>query len=158
MHGGEQLAGLDGQRHYGAIAGTGDIEHTGIPAEDSRHRVVPRLVGPAIAAELVYTAGMIGAERAERLGLFNRVVAAVELEPSIRGLAGQIAAGPREVITAARRSLRRSLETSLPQMLELEIDAQIAAFRSPDFQEGVAAFLEKRAPRFARRASGGGRS
>ena len=119
---------------------------------------LPRLVGPAIAAELVYTAGMIGAERAERLGLFNRVVAAVELGPSVRDLAGQIAAGPWEVITAARRSLRRSLETSLPQMLELEIDAQIAAFRSPDFQEGVAAFLEKRAPRFARRASGGGRS
>ncbi len=119
---------------------------------------LPRLVGPAVAAELIYTAGMIGAERAERLGLFNRVVSAAELEPSARGLAGQIAGAPRDVISAAKRSLRRSLETSLPQMLELEIEAQIAAFRSPDFQEGIAAFLEKRAPRFGRRAAGGGRA
>ncbi len=112
---------------------------------------LPRLVGPAIAAELIYTAGMIGAERAERLGLFNRVVAAGELEPSVRGLAGQIAAGPREVIASAKRSLRRSLEATLPEVIELEVEAQLAAFRSPDFREGVAAFLEKRAPRFGRR-------
>jgi len=111
---------------------------------------LPRLVGPAIAAELVLTGGMIGAERAERLGLFNRVVPAAELEPTARGVAGQIAAGPREVITHARRALRRSLNASLPEMLELEVQAQLSAFRSPDFREGITAFVEKRAPRFGR--------
>ncbi|HEX9106447.1 MAG TPA: enoyl-CoA hydratase-related protein [Longimicrobiales bacterium] len=111
---------------------------------------LPRLVGPALAAELVLTGGMIGAERAERLGLFNRVVPAAELEPTARGVAGQIAAGPREVIAQARRALRRSLNTCLPEMLELEVQAQLSAFRSPDFREGITAFVEKRAPRFGR--------
>ncbi len=111
---------------------------------------LPRLVGPALAAELIYTGGMIGAERAERLGLFNRVVPAAELEPTARGVAGQIAAAPRGVISAARRSLRNSLHASLPEVLALEVEAQVAAFASPDFREGITAFLEKRSPRFGR--------
>lgn len=117
---------------------------------------LPRLVGPAVAAELVYTAGMIGAERAERLGLFNRVTTAAELEPSAHGMAGQIAAGPRDVIAAAKRSLRRSLDAPLEEAIDMEVHAQLAAFRSPDFQEGVDAFLNQRAPRFGRRAGSGG--
>jgi enoyl-CoA hydratase/carnithine racemase len=112
---------------------------------------LPRLIGPALAAELIYTGGMIGAERAERLGLFNRVVPAAELEPAARALAGQIAAGPAEIIAHAKRTLRRSLLTPLDEVLELEVEAQLAAFRSPDFREGVTAFLAKRAPRFGRR-------
>ncbi len=116
---------------------------------------LPRLVGPALAAELVLTGGMIGAERAERVGLFNRVVAANELEATARGIAGQIAAGPRDVIARARHSLRMSLNASLPEMLEAEVEAQAAAIRSPDFREGVTAFLEKRTPRFGRRERSG---
>ncbi len=115
---------------------------------------LPRLVGPALAAELVFTGGMIGAERAERLGLFNRVVPPAELEPTARGIASQIAAAPRAVIAAARRSLRRSLGASLPEALDREIDAQLAAFASPDFREGITAFIEKRSPRFGRHERG----
>lgn len=115
---------------------------------------LPRLVGPALAAELVYTGGMIGAERAERLGLFNRVVPAAELEPTARGMAGQIAAAPRAVISAARRSLRSSLNASLSEVLGMEVAAQLAAFESPDFREGITAFIEKRSPRFGRHGRG----
>lgn len=111
---------------------------------------LPHLVGPALAAELIYTGGMIGAERAERLGIFNRVVAASELEPAARGLAGQIAAGPTGVIAAVKRSLRRSLNSSLDEVLAMETEAQLEAFRSADFKEGMQAFLDKRAPRFGR--------
>ncbi|MGH7481855.1 MAG: enoyl-CoA hydratase/isomerase family protein [Longimicrobiales bacterium] len=109
---------------------------------------LPRLVGPALAAEMVFTGGMISAERAERLGLLNRVVAAAELEPVARGLASQIAATPVGVAADTKRALRRSLQLSLPDMLELEIAAQLRAFESADFREGIHAFLEKRAPRF----------
>lgn len=111
---------------------------------------LPRLVGPALAAELIYTGGMIGAERAERLGLFNHVVPAAELEPTARGIAGQISGAPRAVIAAARRSLRNSLSASLSEVLTVETEAQLAAFRSPDIREGINAFLEKRSPRFGR--------
>jgi 2-(1,2-epoxy-1,2-dihydrophenyl)acetyl-CoA isomerase len=110
---------------------------------------LPRLIGSALAAELVFTGGMINAKRAERLGIFNRVVPADDLEPAVRGLAGQIAGGPSDVIADAKRTLRRSLAADLDEILELEAEAQGRAFRSPAFREGVRAFLEKRAPRFS---------
>ncbi|HEX7050113.1 MAG TPA: enoyl-CoA hydratase-related protein [Longimicrobiales bacterium] len=112
---------------------------------------LPRLIGSARAAELILTGGMIASERAERLGIFNRVVPAAELEAAARDLARQIAAGPAQVIAAAKRSLRQSLNAPLDEMLEIETEAQLAAFDSPDFVEGITAFVEKRAPRFGRR-------
>jgi enoyl-CoA hydratase/carnithine racemase len=96
---------------------------------------------------------MINAERCERLGLFNRVVPSSELETAVRGIAGQIANGPAQVIADARRALRRSLQVSMEEVLEMEVEAQLRAFQSPDFREGIHAFLEKRTPRFQRRGS-----
>jgi 2-(1,2-epoxy-1,2-dihydrophenyl)acetyl-CoA isomerase len=111
---------------------------------------LPRLIGSALAAELVYTGGMINAKRAERVGLFNSVVPAAELESAVRGLAGQIASGPADVIADSKRTLRRSLAADLEEILEMEAQAQLRAFRSKDSEEGVRAFLEKRSPRFGR--------
>lgn len=111
---------------------------------------LPRLIGSALAAELIFTGGMINAKRADRLGLFNSVVPAAELEAAVRGLAGQIAGGPAEVIADAKRSLRRSLAADLDEILEMEAQAQIRAFQSSECAEGVRAFLEKRAPRFGK--------
>jgi 2-(1,2-epoxy-1,2-dihydrophenyl)acetyl-CoA isomerase len=114
---------------------------------------LPRLVGLAVASESIYTGGMINAERCERLGLFNRVVPAAELETAARGLASQISAGPPGVIADAKRTLRRGLNAPLQEVLELEVQAQLNAFRSPDFREGITAFIEKRAPRFSRKSA-----
>lgn len=109
---------------------------------------LPRLIGSAVAAELVFTGGMINARRAERLGLVNKVVPADELEGAVKGLAGQIAGGPPAVIADAKRTLRRSLAADLDEILAMETEAQLRAFESEDFSEGVQAFLEKRSPHF----------
>jgi len=111
---------------------------------------LPRLIGPAAAAEFIFTGGMISAERGERMGLFNRVVPAAQLESAARGFAGEIAASPADVLADAKRVLRRSLSSTLTQVLELEVESQLRAFDSPDFREGITAFLEKRAPKFSR--------
>jgi 2-(1,2-epoxy-1,2-dihydrophenyl)acetyl-CoA isomerase len=115
---------------------------------------LPRMVGPGLAAELIYTGGMVSAERAERLGIFNRVVPAAQLESAVKSLAGQIAAGPAGVVADVKRTLRRALDASLDDVLALEIEAQRRAFRSPDMAEGITAFIEKRSPRFRRTHAG----
>jgi 2-(1,2-epoxy-1,2-dihydrophenyl)acetyl-CoA isomerase len=115
---------------------------------------LPRLVGSGNAAEFTFTGGMISADRGERLGLFNRVVPAAELEAAARGFAGEIAAAPAGVAANAKRILRRSATSSLADVLELEVKAQLAAFESEDCTEGITAFLEKRTPRFNRRGNG----
>ncbi|HWV56555.1 MAG TPA: enoyl-CoA hydratase [Longimicrobiales bacterium] len=109
---------------------------------------LPRLVGPAIATELLLTGGMTSAERAERMGLVHRVVPPGELLAAAKALAGQVVAQPRALVQSAKRVLRESLQSSLDAVLAKELEAQVAAFRSPDFREGIAAFLEKRAPVF----------
>jgi 2-(1,2-epoxy-1,2-dihydrophenyl)acetyl-CoA isomerase len=112
---------------------------------------LPRLVGVAAAAEAIFTGGMINAERCERLGLFNRVVPVTELETAVRGIAGQITAGPAQIVADAKRALRQPFGSSLEHILEMEVEAQLRAFATDDFREGIHAFLEKRAPRFHRR-------
>jgi 2-(1,2-epoxy-1,2-dihydrophenyl)acetyl-CoA isomerase len=111
---------------------------------------LPRLVGPALAAEFTYTGEMINAERGEKLGIFNRVVPAKDLEPVARTLAGQIAAAPATTMIDLRRTMRRTMHMSLPEVLEAEVAAQLRAFRTPDFREGIESFMNKRAPRFGR--------
>lgn len=111
---------------------------------------LPRLVGPALAAEFTYTGEMINAERGEKLGIFNRVVPFGELEPTVRTLAGQMAAAPAAVMIDLRRNMRRSLHTPLGNMLDAEVAAQLRAFKTADFREGIESFLEKRTPRFGK--------
>src|SRR5687768_9984031 len=74
---------------------------------------LPRLLGPALAAEFLYTGEMINAERGEKHGLFNRVVPAADLESTARTLGGQLAAAPAAVMIDLRRNMRRSLHTPL---------------------------------------------
>lgn len=109
---------------------------------------LPRLVGPSLAAELIYTGGMTSAERAERMGLVNRVVPSAELLPAAKALTGQVLANPGALVRSVKRSLREEAGDSLDEALARELAAQEAAFRSPAFREGIAAFLQKRAPVF----------
>ncbi len=110
--------------------------------------IVPRLVGPARAAELFLLAEMIEARDAERLGLVNRVVPHEELEEAADDWARRLAEKPALSLTLAKRAIRRSYGSTLGEMLDYEAEAQEACFRSPDALEGTRAFVEKRPPRF----------
>lgn len=110
--------------------------------------LLPRLVGPARAAELLYTGEMIGAAEAERIGVVNRVVPHDRLAEHVRDLAARLAAAPPLAVRAVRQTLFGNDRAELARALEAEIEQQAKCFLSEDCLEGLNAFLEKRPPRF----------
>jgi 2-(1,2-epoxy-1,2-dihydrophenyl)acetyl-CoA isomerase len=109
---------------------------------------LPRLVGAAKALELIASAEMVPAEEARRLGLFNWVVPHERLAEETRALAQRLAAKPPLALALAKKAVYASDSTDLSGMLDLELEHQLACFRSADVREGLAAFLDKRPPRF----------
>ena len=110
--------------------------------------LLPRLVGLAKAKELVFSADIIDAAEALRIGLVNRVVVAAELEKTTRALAARIAAGPPGALSLAKALLNRSATVDLATSLGFEAYAQAQSITTDDHAEGVRAFLEKRPPKF----------
>ncbi len=109
---------------------------------------LPRLVGAGRAAELILSARMVPADEALRIGLFERVIPADRFEDEVRAFAAELAAKPPRALAAAKRTLARSLDASLDDILAAERTEQMACFRSADAREGIAAFNEKRTPAF----------
>lgn len=109
---------------------------------------LPRRVGMAKAKELIYTWQTLDGREAERIGLVNRVVPLSELFVEVNKFANQLLRGPILANGLAKRIINRSFESTLDQVLEEEAYAQALCFMSPDFKEGVRAFLEKRRPNF----------
>src|ERR687894_583810 len=111
--------------------------------------LLPRLIGPARAAEFCYSGRFIEAEEAERIGLINRVVPAESLLESGLELAGQIAANSPGGVQLSKRALQANMEAaSFAAALELENRGQALLTRGEDMPEALQAFKEKRAPRF----------
>jgi enoyl-CoA hydratase/carnithine racemase len=115
--------------------------------------LLPRLVGLAKATELLYTGDFITAEEAHRIGLYNRVVAAEELETETRALAERLARGPAFALGVTKEMLNRELDASLDTALEWEAQAQALCMQHPDYAEAYRAFTEKREPQFNRKAT-----
>ncbi|HVQ21927.1 MAG TPA: enoyl-CoA hydratase-related protein [Candidatus Saccharimonadia bacterium] len=109
---------------------------------------LPRLVGPARAAQIVMTTDPVDAATAERIGLVNRVVPADTCLAEAQALAARLATGAPMALGLAKRSLAYSLEHDLSSSLAFEAELQGIAGRSSDHAEGVAAFSEKRPARF----------
>jgi enoyl-CoA hydratase len=118
-----------------------------IPGMGGTQRLV-RAIGPYKAAELVLTGRMIGADEAERAGLVSRVVPADELRDAAAETAARIAEKSLPALYAATAALDAARETPLAQGLAFEKQAFGALFATNDQKEGMAAFREKRAPRF----------
>ncbi len=109
---------------------------------------LPRAVGDKIAAELLMTGETVTAERAMQIGMINRVVAADDLMAESGKLAARLAAGPTGSIGRIKRMLNASFSNELGAQLSLEHECQIESGKADDFKEGVAAFFEKRPPKF----------
>jgi enoyl-CoA hydratase/carnithine racemase len=110
---------------------------------------LPRLVGVAKALELCWLGDMVEAPEALRIGLVNRVVPHERLDEETRALAVRLATAPQTSVRAAKGNLGASMARTLDECLEAEYQAQAACWESPDSDEGVRAFVEKRAPRFS---------
>ncbi len=109
---------------------------------------LPRLVGPAKATELAMTGDPLSAADAERFGLVAKVVPAEALLDEARDLAIRLAAGAPRALGLTKRALSRAEESTLDETLEYEAWLQGIAGATADHAEGVAAFVEKRPPRF----------
>lgn len=111
--------------------------------------ILPRLVGWKRATELLMTGDVINAQRALEMGMINAVVPDSELMAQALALAERLAQAPMAAIGWIKELLEASATNDYGEQLELERRAQIQVGRTRDFKEGVAAFIEKRPPKFA---------
>lgn len=107
-----------------------------------------RLVGATKALELLWTGDFIEAAEALRLGIVDRVVPDADLADATYALARRLAAGPQVAIRMIKRLVRQSTGLDLQTHLDLVSSHMVIALRTADHAEGVAAFQERREPRF----------
>tara|TARA_R110000782_G_scaffold78276_8_gene155374 strand:- start:30272 stop:31063 length:792 start_codon:yes stop_codon:yes gene_type:complete len=110
--------------------------------------ILPRVIGQARALGLALTAEPLAAEKAEQWGLIWKCVDDDALDQEASALAAKLAAGPTRGLAATKHLIRASISKSLDEELDIERDMMRELGFSADYQEGVAAFMEKRKPNF----------
>lgn len=110
--------------------------------------ILPRLVGLKRALALMLTGDPVSADEAHALGLVYKVFDDAAFAGEVAQFAGRLAQGPAHAYWLTKRALAASMGNDLPAQLALEAELQHEAGQSADFAEGIAAFREKRPPRF----------
>jgi enoyl-CoA hydratase/carnithine racemase len=123
----------------------------GLIAEWGSSWLLPRLVGPSHALDLLWSSRKVDAQEALRIGLVNRVVPHDELLPTVRKYVEELAAecSPTSLAIMKRQVWQQLTRTLGPSEKEA-VKLMVESFDRPDFKEGVTSFLEKRPPKFRR--------
>ncbi|WP_222919166.1 enoyl-CoA hydratase-related protein [Natrinema sp. SYSU A 869] len=124
------------------------FRQVGLSVDAGTSYLLPRVVGENVAKELVLTGDIIGADRAQDLGLVNHVYGNDELDERVEKFVGKIVSGPPIALRHANRLVGEGLEKSLEQALTDEATAQGIVFETADHEEGVDAFFEDRDPEY----------
>lgn len=124
------------------------FRNIGLSGDYGASWLLTRLVGPAIAKELFFTARRVGAEECLRLGIANRVVAPDELAQTARDMALEIAHGPRTAIRYMKENINRALVADFRTCLAHEAERMVRSQTTKDHREAASAFMEKRQPNF----------
>ncbi|MEU6895827.1 enoyl-CoA hydratase-related protein [Streptomyces sp. NPDC046557] len=110
--------------------------------------LLPRLLGPQKAKELMFFGDAVSAAEAERLGLVNTVVPPEALEATARAWAERLAQGPTRALALTKQLVNASLDGDRAAALAAEAAAQEINMTTVDANEGVASFVERRAPKY----------
>ena len=124
------------------------FRNVGLAVDNGASYFLPQVVWDNVAKELAATGELVGAERAEELGLLNHVYPAAEFENEADALVEEIATGPTVALRHTKRLIDRGHDADLEDALADEAIAQAAVMETDDHREGVEAFLEKREPEF----------
>jgi enoyl-CoA hydratase len=109
---------------------------------------LPRLIGPARAAELLFSGRLLDAEEAVAWGIASRSAGDDDFDQVVDGLASEIAGSAPVAVRLVKQTLRGTFDRDLDAALALESDQQAATFRTHDALEGIRAIRDKRAPEF----------
>lgn len=123
----------------------------GILPESGGTWLLPRIVGYARAAEIAFTGRTLMADECLELGLVNKVVPAADLTAQARAMAAEIASNAPLAVRAIKRMMRAAETETFEQNVHHVFLQLLPLFRTKDFKEGVAAFIEKRPPNFTGR-------
>jgi len=111
---------------------------------------ITQLIGQRRALEWLLSGDTLWAAEAAALGLINRVVPTGKLDDEVAALARRVAAGPALASASAKRLVHQARTNSFDEQLEAEREGFLAAARTKDFREGIAAFFERREPMFGK--------
>ena len=120
----------------------------GLVPDSGLNWLLPRMIGQSRAYQLAVTAERITAQQGLDWGLFNEVVPPDQLAEHVDAWAQRLATGPSVAFGLTKRAMNRAWSQTFEEALDYEAYLQDTASRTEDNQEGVAAFLEKRAPQY----------
>jgi enoyl-CoA hydratase len=126
-----------------AVVGLPEISLGIIPGGGGTQRL-PRLINPSMAAEMIMLGEMVSADKALALGILNRVVPVDQLETEIREFSKKLMSRPAVALRAAKTAMRKGLNMSLKDGIQMEQDLFCMLFGTEDQKEGMEAFLQKR--------------